>query len=96
MVRCRWRGTSPSPASGFQGGAIAPLIDGCRESEVSLLVAQAAKRFWLDDGFDTQRPATGRGDATGARSGSPCQDALYYNAHLAFVAKLEIRAKLKT
>lgn len=27
--------------------------------------------------------ANGRGDATGARSGPPCQDVLYYNTHLA-------------
>lgn len=28
MVRCRWRGQSPGPASGFQGAAARPLIDG--------------------------------------------------------------------
>lgn len=26
MVRCRWRGISPRPASGFQGAAIGPLV----------------------------------------------------------------------
>jgi hypothetical protein len=34
LVRCRWRGISPSPASGFRG-CDGPMIDGCRESEVS-------------------------------------------------------------
>lgn len=54
MVRCRWRGTSPSPASGFQGGAIAPLIDGCRESEVSLLVVERRNALMALDGVNPQ------------------------------------------
>lgn len=114
IVRCRWRGTSPSLTSWLSGTAIAlgsdpssaiwrypnrvglvrisqgqerPLIDGCRESEVSLLVVERRNALWLEDGFDALRPATGRGDATGTRSGSPCQDAVYYTAHLALVAK---------
>ena len=37
----------------------------------------------------------GRRDATGTRSGFPCQDAVYYTAHLAFVAKSEIWEKIR-
>lgn len=73
MVRCRWRGTSPGPASGFRGRD-SPLIDGCRESEVSLRVID--RRYGLLALEWVQRPgrAFGRRDATGARSGLPCQD----------------------
>lgn len=46
MVRCRWRGKSPSPASGFQGAAMRPLIDGCRESR-SLPRVIKRRNVWM-------------------------------------------------
>jgi len=65
------------------GGRNARQVDGCRESEVS--------REWLigdtiyGSGMGSMpRKSQGRGDATGARSGSPCQAVLYYKTQLAF------------
>ena len=51
MVRCRWRGTSPSPASGFRGRG-SPLIDGCREREFSREWLIGDTIFWLRKGFN--------------------------------------------
>ncbi len=46
MVRCRWRGKSLSPASGFRG-CDSPMIDGCRESEVSREWLIGDTVYWL-------------------------------------------------
>lgn len=85
------------------------LVDGCRESEISMLsmkspwgfggarrllpnggaaarrLREVDRRYGLRHGFglNARIRAASRGDATGTRSGSPCQDVWYYHTHLA-------------
>ncbi len=58
---------------------------GAGESEVSTRGIKRRYVLVALDGVDTQEEACRR-DATGTRSGSPCQDAVYYTAHLAYGA----------
>ena len=85
MVRCRWRGTSPSSASGFQRGSDIPFVDGCWESDVSRECSTGDTVGWPDDGSMSEE-GHGRGDGTGARSGPPSQAVWYYHTQLAIIA----------
>lgn len=108
MVRCRWRGKSPGPASGcHEGRRYALHVDGVLQGSAKAPLSgdETASRFcmvrcrWRGTSPGPTSGATGdtvggavrldaecaagRGDATGARSGPPCQDVWYYHTHLA-------------
>lgn len=46
------------------------------------------------EGFNAVEKPMAGGDATGARSGSPCQDVRYYRTHLAVSAKLTVMVQV--
>lgn len=65
------------------GGRNALQVDGCWENEVSRECLTDDTVCWLWMG-SMPKKSHGRGDTTGARSGSPCQAVWYYHAQLAF------------
>jgi hypothetical protein len=87
MVRCRWRGKSPSPASGFKGAAKRSFVEGCRESEVFLASDQPAARLnggkWFN-AMERHGPGGCNGDAP---AGPLAKMVRYYRTHLAVSAK---------
>ncbi|RMA41578.1 hypothetical protein D9R08_14880 [Rhodophyticola porphyridii] len=52
--------------------------------------------LWLDDGFNTRDQPQAEGMQRGRAAGPLAKMVLYYNTHLAFVAKSEIGSSLPT
>ena len=72
----------PNGASGFKGRD-SPLIDGCRESEVSCEWLIGDTIYWLCIGFNTLTEPPAGGMQRGRAAGHLAKMVLYYKTHLA-------------
>ena len=78
----KWRQPIRAGLVRISQGQERPLIDGCRESEVSRECLTGDTVYWLWNGFNAlDEPQAG--GSTGARSGPLGKRVLYYKTHLA-------------
>lgn len=78
-----WWCSGQTYASGSQGAAIRPLVNGCRESEISLASGQPVIRLHGVDGLKAQVAPLARGMQRESASVSLAKVVLSDNTHLA-------------